>query len=90
MYYIFSSGGLVMTSMSMRLPAELAAQLGALAEATGRTKSFLAIQAIQDFVEREAWQIAEIKQGLLEADADDFATDEEMVELDAKWGHHAR
>ncbi len=81
---------MVMTSMSMRLPNELATQLGALAEATGRTKSFLAIQAIQDFVEREAWQIAEIKQGLLEADAGDFATDEEMAALDAKWNRRAR
>lgn len=78
-----------MTSMSMRLPEELANQLGALAEATGRTKSFLAIQAIQDFVEREAWQVAEIKQALLEADAGDFATDEEMTALDAKWDRRA-
>ena len=76
--------------MSMRLPDELAAQLGALAEATGRTKSFLAIQAIRDFVEREAWQIAEIKQALLEADAGDFATDEDMAALDAKWNRRAR
>ena len=79
-----------MASMSMRLPDELATQLGALAEATGRTKSFLAIQAIRDFVEREAWQIAEIKQALLEADAGDFATDAEMAALDAKWNRRAR
>ena len=78
-----------MTSMSMRLPEELANQLGALAEATGRTKSFLAVQAIQDFVEREAWQVAEIKKALEEADAGDFATDEEVAALDAKWGHRA-
>ena len=79
-----------MTSMPMRLPDELAIRLGALAEATGRTKSFLAVQAIQDFVEREAWQIAEIKQALLEADAGDFATDEEMAALNAKWRSGAR
>ena len=78
-----------MTSMSMRLPTELSNQLGALAEATGRTKSFLAVQAIQDFVEREAWQVAEIKKALEEADAGDFATDEEVAALDAKWGHRA-
>lgn len=78
-----------MTSMSMRLPAELANQLGALAEATGRTKSFLAVQAIRDFVEREAWQVAEIRKALEEADANDFATDEESAALDAKWGHRA-
>ena len=79
-----------MTSMSMRLPEELVAQLGALAEATGRTKSFLITQAIQDFVEREAWQVAEIEQALREADAGDFATEEEMTALDAKWNTHAR
>lgn len=77
-----------MTSISMRLPAELVAQLEALAEATGRTKSSLVTQAIQDFVEREAWQVAEIKRGLLEADAGDFATNEEMAALNAKWGKH--
>lgn len=76
-------------SMSMRLPADLAVQLGALAEATGRTKNFLAVQAIQSFVAREAWQIAEIQKGLAEADAGDFATDEEMATLDAKWRYHA-
>jgi predicted transcriptional regulator len=79
-----------MTSMSMRLPADLASRLGDLAKATGRTKSFLALQAIQDFVEREAWQVAEITRGLNEADAGDFAADEEMAALDAKWGYRAR
>ena len=74
-----------MVSMSMRLPDELATRLEALAEATGRTKSFLAVQAIQDFVAREAWQVAEIKKGLAEADAGDFASDEENAALDAKW-----
>lgn len=78
-----------MTSMSMRLPEELAEQLAALAEATGRTKSYLAAQAIRDFVEREAWQVAEIRKGLAEADAGDFATDEEIAALDAKWGYRA-
>ena len=78
-----------MTSMSMRLPEELAEQLGALAEATGRTKSYLAVRAISDFVAREAWQVAEIKKGLAEADAGDFAQDEEDAALDAKWGYRA-
>ena len=73
----------------MRLPTALANQLAALADATGRTKSFLAIQAIQDFVEREAWQVAEVKKGLAEADSGDFATEEENAALDAKWGYRA-
>lgn len=79
-----------MTSMSMRLPVELANQLDDLALAMGRTKSFLAVQAIQMFVEREAWQVAEIKKGLIEADAGDFSTEEENLALDIKWGYRAR
>ena len=78
------------TSMSMRLPKDLATQLESLAEATGRTKSFLAMQALREFLEREAWQVAEIKKALQEADAGDFASDEEMASLDAKWVYHAR
>lgn len=78
------------TSISLRLPKELAVQLGELAQATGRTKSFLAVQALQDFVDREAWQIAEIQQALREADAGDFATDAEMQALDEKWNSRAR
>lgn len=78
-----------MASLSLRLPDELAAQLVFLAEATGRTKTFLAVRAIKDFVDREAWQMAEIQKGLAEADAGDFATDGEMRELDAKWGYNA-
>lgn len=78
-----------MASMSMRLPDDLFEQLGDIAEATGRTKTFLAVQAIRNLVDQEAWQIAEIKKGIAEAEAGDFATDEEMRELDAKWGYHA-
>ena len=78
-----------MASMSMRLPDDLFDQLGDLAEATGRTKTFLAVQALRNFVDQEGWQIAEIKKGIVEADAGDFATDEEMEALKAKWGSHA-
>lgn len=78
-----------MASMSMRLPDELVDQLNDLAEATGRTKTFLAVQAIKEFVHQQSWQISEIKKGLAEADAGDFATDEELEALKAKWSRNA-
>ncbi|KAF0204081.1 MAG: CopG family transcriptional [Gallionellaceae bacterium] len=78
-----------MSMMSMRLPDELTNQLDALAAATGRTKSFLAGQAIRDFVERESWQIAEITQAITEADRGEFASDEEVNAISAKWQKHA-
>jgi len=69
----------------MRLPKELATQLGELAEATGRTKSYLAVQALQEFISREAWQVAEIKKALKEADAEQFVPDVEMQAFWDKW-----
>lgn len=77
-------------TFSLRVPQAVVEQLGVLAEATGRSRNFLAVQAMQDFIDRESWQISEIKQALIEADAGDFATDEEMVAMDAKWGYNAR
>ena len=68
-----------MSVMSVRLPDEVEQQLGQLAQSTGRTKSWLANQAIQDYLAREAWQIAEVEAALLEADADDFVPEKEMM-----------
>lgn len=78
-----------MAMMSMRLPGELTIQLDALANATGRSKFFLAGQAIRDFIDCESWQIAEITQAISEADKGEFATDAEMNSVGAKWKHNA-
>jgi predicted transcriptional regulator len=78
-----------MAMMSMRLPDDLTNQLDVLANATGRSKSFLAGQAIRDYIDRESWQIAEITQAISEADKGEFATDDEMNNVSAKWKHNA-
>lgn len=64
--------------LTIRIPQEVKAQLDKLAEATHRSKSFLGSEAIQRYVDLEAWQIGEIQQAILEADANDFASDEEV------------
>lgn len=78
-----------MSMMSMRLPDELTSQLDALAAATGRSKSFLASQAIRDYIERESWQIAEITQAISEAEAGDFAGEAEVNAISVKWKRNA-
>lgn len=42
--------------VSIRTDSDLLSQLTTLAEATGRTRSFLINQAMREFVERESWQ----------------------------------
>lgn len=78
-----------MSVMSVRLSDEVELQLGALAQATGRTKSWLANQAIQDYLAREAWQVAEIEAALNEADAGDFVLEQEMEARFNRWGINA-
>jgi predicted transcriptional regulator len=76
--------------MSMRLSDEVMDRLGELATATGRTKSFLAGQAVMEFLERESWQVAQITQALREADAGDFVSDQDVEAMREKWGGSAR
>ena len=75
--------------VSIRTTPEMLSQFSALAESTGRSRSFLINQAMKEFLEREEWQIKSIQQALKEADAGDFATEEEIAALDSKWGYHA-
>ena len=78
-----------MSVMSVRLPDEVEQQLGQLAQSTGRTKSWLANQAIQDYLAREAWQITEVEAALREADAGDFVPEKEMMAKFNQWGINA-
>jgi predicted transcriptional regulator len=73
------------TTMTIRLEDEVRDRLDQLAEATQRSKSFLAAEAIRAFVETNEWQIGEIRAALREADAGDFASDKDVAELSRKW-----
>lgn len=74
------------TTMTIRLEPELKSRLDKLSAATRRSKSFLAAEAVREFIELNEWQIEEIKAGIKEADAGDFATDQEIRAVFNKWG----
>ena len=78
------------TTMTLRLEDDVKARLDKLADATQRSKSFLAAEAIREFVENNEWQIREIKAAIKEANAGDFANDEEVAALAKKWKVNAR
>lgn len=66
------------TTLTLRVPSAIKEQLDKLANATHRSKSYLAGEAIRQYLDLEAWQIGEIQQALKEADANDFASDDEV------------
>jgi RHH-type transcriptional regulator, rel operon repressor / antitoxin RelB len=71
--------------LTLRVPVEVKEQLDKLADATHRSKSWLAGEAIQRYLDLEAWQIGETVSALAEADAGDFATETEIEALKAKY-----
>jgi RHH-type rel operon transcriptional repressor/antitoxin RelB len=73
-------------TINVRLPEALYNQIEELAKATARTKSFLTIDALTSYVERESWQIRDIHEGIKEADAGEFATDAQVKGVFAKYG----
>ncbi len=76
--------------LTLRLDAKLKNQLDRLSKSMNRSRSFVAAQAIQEYVSVNEWQINEIKKGLAEADAGDFATDEEMEQTIRRLTRRAR
>ncbi len=77
------------TTMTIRLDPELKSRLDKLASATHRSKSFLASEAVREFIEINEWQIQELKAAIKEADAGDFANDQEVESVFSKWGANA-
>lgn len=64
--------------LTLRIDPKLRKKLDKLAESTQRSRAFLAAEAIREYVDVNEWQVEEIKRGIAEADAGDFASDEEV------------
>ncbi|MER8438414.1 CopG family ribbon-helix-helix protein [Mesorhizobium sp. M1312] len=79
-----------MTAFTVRVPDETANRLDQLAEKLDRSRSYVAAQAIEDFVAREEWQLAEIGAGLAEAERGDFASDRDVAAVVGKYVKSAR
>jgi predicted transcriptional regulator len=73
------------TTMSFRTGEDIRDRLDALAETQRRDRSFLINEAIEQYLELNDWQEARIRAGIEEADRGEFATEEEVEAVFAKW-----
>jgi predicted transcriptional regulator len=78
------------TNLTIRVDTTVKKLLDRLSKATGRSRSYLAQDALCRYVEDEAWQIAEIEQAVKEADAGNFASETEVADALSKWRAGAR
>ncbi len=66
------------STMTIRLDADLKSRLDKLADATHRSKSYLAAEAVREYIELNEWQLQEIQAAVKEADAGDFASEKSV------------
>lgn len=78
------------STMTIRLEDGVKNRLAQLASVTQRSKSFLAAEAIAAYLDTNEWQLGEIQAALAEAQAQDYATDQDMAELALKWNAGAQ
>lgn len=75
--------------LTLRLDPKLKKQLDRLSRAMSRSRSFVAAEAIREFVALNDWQIEEVRKGVAEADRGDFASDKDVERTVRKWTHRA-
>ena len=77
--------GTARDAITVRMDAEKRAALDALARATDRDRSYLINEAVDAYLAVHRWQIAHIEKGLRQAEAGEFASDEEVAAAYARW-----
>lgn len=65
-------------NITFRIDSDKKLALDAIAAGMNRDRSFVLNEAVAAYIEMYKWQLEEIKKGISEADAGDFASDEEV------------
>ena len=72
-------------SVTFRLDAEKRSELDAVAKALDRDRSYVLNEAVGAYLEVQRWQLAHISEGIRQADAGKFASDDEVDAAFARW-----
>ncbi len=67
------------TPMAFRLDDDIRQRLNLLAEATHRPMSYLATEALRQYLDSNEWQIRAIQEGIRDADAGRLTSQENLI-----------
>jgi predicted transcriptional regulator len=73
-------------ALSFRITKDKARKVEALAKATERQKSWLLEQALDAYLEAQAWQVARVERGLRELEAGKSVAHDRVAKWLAGWG----
>ena len=74
-----------MSIPSISLPDEVSESLAQLALPTGQSESMHMLEAVQNYLDHEAWMASELKQAVKEANSSDFASGEAVNRVFSKY-----
>jgi predicted transcriptional regulator len=74
------------TTFTVRVDAAAKKRLERLAKSTGRSRSFLAAEAINEYLDVNEWQVAGIKQAIASLDRGAGVPHEQVKDWVTSWG----
>jgi len=82
-------GGTEMKTTTIRMEEKTIDRIDSMAKSLSRSRTWIINQAIKRFLSYEEWFVHEVKNGLEEMHASDFASTEEIQSRFQKWGVNA-
>ena len=74
------------TTFTVRVDAAAKKRLERLAKSTGRSRSFLAAEAINEYLDVNEWQVAGIKRAITSLDGGKGVAHQQVKDWIASWG----
>jgi predicted transcriptional regulator len=74
------------TTFTVRVDATAKKRLEKLAKSTGRSRSFLAAEAINEYLDVNEWQVAGIKRAIASLDRGEGVSHQRVKDWVASWG----
>jgi RHH-type rel operon transcriptional repressor/antitoxin RelB len=74
------------TTFTVRVEPEVKKRLEKLAKSTGRTRSFLAAEALNAYLDVNEWQVAGVKRAMASLDRGDGVPHQEVKDWVGSWG----
>jgi len=74
------------TTFTVRVEPEVKKRLEKLAKSTGRTRSFLAAEALNEYLDVNEWQVAGVKRAIASLDRGEGVPHQEVKKWVNSWG----
>ncbi len=74
------------TTFTLEVPQAIQERLEAVSQATDRTKTWLALEALRSFLDLYEWQIEAIREGIADADAGRLVDHDRVASWLESWG----